>query len=230
MKTIYAADDSKESLDMIRIFLSNAGYQVFTFMSVTEFLAAFQEKEADLVVLSMEMPGWNGLEICNQLRRTSVVPIIFLSEKTNRFEKVHSLLAGADDYISKPFSVAELVARVHCIFRRIAYSVGEDIGRPIQYGNIIADTEAMAFFTGDTRLKLTPLEYEFMLYLMQRPEKPVSREELLKDVWHNDVITDSRVTDDLVKRVRKKLQDAGADIYIKTVWAYGFKLTLQEND
>lgn len=225
-KLIYVADDEKDILEVVNVFLTNAGYQVKTFSTGDSLLAAFRRKAADLVVLDLMMPGMEGFTVCNELRKFTEVPIVILSAKGSEFDRIKGLTIGSDDYLVKPFSPTELVARIHSIFRRIAYSRGEEEALQLQYGNVVIDSKTHKVYMNAASVHVTPMEYDFLVYMINRPEKSVSREDLLRDVWHVDTAVGGRIVDDLVKRVRRKMNDAGTDIYLETVWGYGFKITM----
>lgn len=224
-KRIYVADDEKDICQLINVFLTNAGYQVKTFATGDDLWRAFCETPADLVILDVMMPGTDGLALCAQLRKRSKVPIIIVSAKTTEFDRVMGLTMGSDDYLTKPFSLMELVARVHRIFRRNSCRRELSDFTYLHFGDIFVNTkEEQAFIKGES-LNLTSLEYDFLVYMLNRSEQAVSREELLKNVWEMEFEVSVRTTDSLVKRLRKKLAQSKSVVQIATVRGIGFHFT-----
>lgn len=225
-KLIYVADDDKNIRDLIARFLRNDGFEAEVFEDGDSLLRAFSEKPADLLILDIMMPGTDGLSVCAALREQSGVPIIIVSARDSELDRIQGIATGSDDYMVKPFSPLELVARVRAIFRRMNLNRTDAEESELSYGDIrVSLPERQAYLSGK-KLDLTPTEFGLAVYLMKNSERAVSREELLRSVWRFETEVDTRVTDDAVKRLRKKLRDS--TVRIMPVWGYGFKLELAE--
>lgn len=229
-KTIYVADDEQNICELISSFLKSEGFQVCAFPTGDALLDAFQSAPSDMVILDVMMPGTDGLTVCSRIRERHNVPIIIVSARDSELDRITGITMGSDDYLVKPFSPIELVARVKAIFRRMQLDQDEprtDSSR-LTYGDITLDDRTREAFARDERLELTPTELALMVYLFRNKERAVSREELLKNVWKFDFEVDTRATDDVVKRLRKKL--AGSNVRISAVWGFGFKLETEDAD
>ena len=222
---IYIADDEKNIRELVKCFLENQGYEVETFSNGDDLFKRYKEKNADMIILDVIMPGTDGVEICRQIRQIANVPIIILSAKDSEEDRIKGISVGGDDYLTKPFSPIELVARVQALFRRISMDKVEKVEK-VTFGNIKIDVTKKQAYVDDEEIALTPLEFDFLKYLIQKNNQAISREELLKEVWKiaNDI--DTRATDDTVKRLRRKIADSNVEI--KTVWGYGFKMALKK--
>ncbi len=227
-KLIYIADDDKNIRDLIAGFLKNDGFETEVFENGDALLQAFLNKPADMLILDIMMPGTDGLAVCGKIRAENNVPIIIVSARDSEVDRITGITIGSDDYLVKPFSPVELVARVHAIFRRTQIGkepAGETV---LKYGDIsINQNERTASVNGE-KLELTPTEYLLIGYLIQNSGRAVPREELLKNVWRFETEVDTRATDDVIKRLRKKLKDSR--VRITSVWGYGFKLELEEGE
>lgn len=222
---IYIADDEKNIRELVKCFLENQGYEVETFSNGDDLFKRYKEKNADMIILDVIMPGTDGVEICRQIREISNVPIIILSAKDSEEDRIKGISVGGDDYLTKPFSPIELVARVQALFRRISMDKVEKVEK-VTFGNIKIDVTKKQAYVDDEEIALTPLEFDFLKYLIQKNNQAISREELLKEVWKIAYDIDTRATDDTVKRLRRKIADSNVEI--KTVWGYGFKMALKK--
>lgn len=222
-KLIYIADDEKNIRDLIRTFLLSDGFEAMTFDNGDDLFSAFQTKACDLVILDVMMPGTSGLTICSQLRVLSNVPIIIVSAKDSELDRITGITLGSDDYLVKPFSVIELVARVKAIFRRIDLDQTKSQSQILSFGDISLNLATKEALMKQEKLELTPTEFSFLAYLFAHQERAVSRSELLKHVWSFESDVDTRATDDVLKRLRKKTKDS--NVLIEAVWGFGFKLT-----
>ena len=222
---IYIADDEKNIRELVKCFLENQGYEVETFSNGDDLFKRYKEKNADMIILDVIMPGTDGVEICRQIRQIANVPIIILSAKDSEEDRIKGISVGGDDYLTKPFSTIELVARVQALFRRISMDKVEKVEK-VTFGNIKIDVTKKQAYVDDEEIALTPLEFDFLKYLIQKNNQAISREELLKEVWKIAYDIDTRATDDTVKRLRRKIADSNVEI--KTVWGYGFKMALKK--
>ena len=222
---IYIADDEKNIRELVKCFFENQGYEVETFSNGDDLFKRYKEKNADMIILDVIMPGTDGVEICRQIRQIANVPIIILSAKDSEEDRIKGISVGGDDYLTKPFSPIELVARVQALFRRISMDKVEKVEK-VTFGNIKIDVTKKQAYVDDEEIALTPLEFDFLKYLIQKNNQAISREELLKEVWKIAYDIDTRATDDTVKRLRRKIADSNVEI--KTVWGYGFKMALKK--
>lgn len=232
-KLIYIADDEQNIRMMMKTFLENEGYAVEVFGDGYSIRKAVHEKMPDMIILDVMMPGEDGLSLCTSFRKESRVPIMIVSAKDSPMDRVTGITMGSDDYISKPFLPLELIARVKALFRRSELS-GEQSGsdRPVQdeyeCGNLRIYRKERKVYAGDEAFTVTPTEFEFLLYLIERKEAAVSKKELLEQIWGCKGIQDEmRMPDDLVKRLRKKLKQKHVSAMVEMVWGYGYRLTQQ---
>lgn len=223
---IYVADDEKNIRDLILAFLVNEGFDVMTFPDGDSLLRHFNSEPADLIILDVMMPGTDGFILSSEIRRISNVPIMIVSARDSEMDRITGISLGSDDYMTKPFSPMELVARVKAIFRRIELDSGalKQETRTQGFGDLLLDIASREVRVKDVKLDLSPTEFALILYLVERSDRAVSREELLKNVWKFDFDVDTRATDDVIKRLRKKLNNSGSNVKIESVWGFGFRL------
>lgn len=232
---IYIADDEINICNIIKSFLVKEGYEVETFHDGQSILEAFARRPADMLVIDIMMPMVDGYSVCASVRKQSSVPIIIVSAKDTEPDKIAGLTLGSDDYMTKPFSPMELVARVKSIFRRIeldrSHGQSSDTSQitdkrrnTIQVADVVLDPDTKQAWFGKVELPLTTMEFSLLLYLINNKDRPVSRGELLDKIWGFENEVETRATDDVVKRLRKKLSDFGTLLKIETVWGFGFKL------
>ncbi len=225
MKKIYIADDEEHIRTIVSSFLQNSGYEAITFETGDALLQTFETAPADMVILDIMMPGTDGITLCNTLRQKSSVPIVIISAKDTEVDKITGLTMGSDDYIVKPFSPMELVARVQSIFRRIQLHKTKDDDITLRYGDIeLLPTRRKCWINKDV-VDLTPIEFALLSYLVQHQKRAVSRDELLKNVWKFNFDVCTRAIDDVLKRLRKKLSHS--NVHINSVWGYGLELELR---
>lgn len=227
-QTIYLADDEKNIRDLISAFLSKENFEVKTFGDGDALLDACGICLPDLVILDIMMPGTDGLSICSMLRKANAdLPIIIVSAKDSPYDRVTGLTLGSDDYLTKPFLPLELVARVHSLLRRTQrFAQTNDEVRELTFGTLQLFLERRNALLDGTPLALTPTEFDFLAYLVKHQERAVSRDELLQALWQVNWHADTRVTDDLVKRLRRKLRVLQSQVRIETVWGFGFRISL----
>lgn len=222
-RTIFIADDEENIREAIRAFLEAEGYNVRTFASGEELLEEFPGEQCDLIILDVMMPGMSGFDVCREIRSKSMVPIIMLTARDTDIDYATGLSLGSDDYFTKPFSAMSLVMRIKAIFRRIDYERGaQKVDTKVQFGPVTLDPRTKSASGKSGPLDLTPNEFALMHYLMKQGGSAVSREELLNKIWGYDSAVETRVADDTVRRLRKKL--VGSGVSIETVWGFGFSL------
>lgn len=228
-KLIYVADDEIKIQDLIRMFLQKEGFEVEVFSDGETLLNRFKERKADMLILDIMMPNLDGLSLCSEIRKISEIPIIIVSAKDSESDKIAGLMLGSDDYLTKPFSPVELVLRVKGIFRRMEFDKMPSTNNgSVKIFDIVIHPESRAAECNGEDLRLTPMEFNLLSYLANNKNKGVSREELLSRIWGFDSEVDTRATDDMIKRIRKKLFSAGSNLKIETLWGFGFMISSKE--
>lgn len=226
--TIFIADDEKEIRTLVKTFLEQDGFHVQTFPDGDKLMAALDNASPDLVILDLLMPGTDGLSICSFLRKKfPQLPIILISVKDSPMDRVTGLTLGCDDYLCKPFLPLELIARVHAVLRRTAPVEEQKDPSSVVYGPLTLYPDRRQALHNGLPFQLTPSEFDFLHYLILHKSSAVSRDELLKTLWNMNWTTDTRATDDLVKRLRRKFREIGSPVKIETVWGYGFRISLE---
>lgn len=224
-KLIYIADDEINICNIIKSFLEKEGFKAEVFPDGRALIEAFALKEPDMLILDIMMPEMDGYSVCSYIRQKSAIPIIIVSAKDTEPDKIAGLTLGSDDYLTKPFSPMELVARVRSIFRRIELDKNNVFsGNLIFVSDIALDPDNKQASIGDKQVALTGMEFSLLYYLVLNRNRSVSRSELLDKIWGFEHEVETRATDDTVKRLRKKLINAGSALKIETVWGFGFKL------
>jgi DNA-binding response OmpR family regulator len=221
---ILVVDDEPAITELLRYNLQRNGYQVVVAHDGREALRLARGGHPDLIVLDLMLPELDGLDVCRELRRESSVPIIMLTARDGEVDRVVGLELGADDYVTKPFSVRELVARVKAVLRRVAAREGDAVSR-LRIGPLAIDTLAHEAHVGDSPLALTRLEFDLLEMLVRHAGQALSREQLLDQVWGYDYFGDARAVDSAIKRLRARLQSAGGPSgMISTVRGVGYRL------
>ena len=223
--SIYLADDEKSIRELLHSFLASDGYAVRSFESGDALLEAFRQEPAELVILDIMMPGTDGLAVCRELRAVSDIPIILLTAKDSELDYVMGISQGSDDYLTKPFRPTILLMKVKALLRRVEMDRGKTAAEDeLHYGDIRYSATENAIFYGTAPVSLTQTELRLLSYMMKQPEKAYSREELLSAVWGFDSEVETRVTDETLRRIRKKLLQAGSTVSVSTIWGFGYKL------
>ena len=223
--SIYLADDEKSIRELLHSFLASDGYTVRSFESGDALLEAFRQEPAELVILDIMMPGTDGLTVCRELRTVSDIPIILLTAKDSELDYVMGISQGSDDYLTKPFRPTILLMKVKALLRRVEMDRGKTAAEDeLHYGDIRYSATENAIFYGAAPMSLTQTELRLLSYMMKQPEKAYSREELLSAVWGFDSEVETRVTDETLRRIRKKLLQAGSTVSVSTIWGFGYKL------
>ncbi|MGT2929096.1 response regulator transcription factor [Streptococcus dentasini] len=228
MAKIYIADDDKNIRSLLETFLSDAGFDSASFETGDQLFVHFIEEPADIVILDVMMPGSSGFDVAQKIRERSDVPIILLTARDSDSDYIAGFDRGADDYFTKPFSPVKLVLRVKAILARQSQALASSLRTILSFGSLRLSLDERAAFCQDHAIKLTNTEFELLRILLASPLKTVSREELLEAVWGYTSDVETRVTDDTVKRLRKKLRQVECDVRIETIWGYGFKLVKDE--
>ena len=228
-KLIYIADDEINICNIIRSFLIKEGFDVEIFTDGQSILEAFNERQADMLILDIMMPEIDGYALCSLIRLKSYVPIIIVSAKDTESDKIAGLKLGCDDYLTKPFSPLELIARINSIFRRIELDkMSTNNTKIIRISDVLINLETKQAKVNNTPLNLTIMELSLLHYLIENRNRAVSRSELLDKIWGFENKVETRATDDMIKRIRKKLSDAGSILKIYTIWGFGFTIKDKE--
>ncbi|MBP5493369.1 MAG: response regulator transcription factor [Clostridiales bacterium] len=233
MKKVLVVDDDPNIVEVLRLYFDKDGYAVISCLSGDRALETFQTSQPDLVVLDLMLPGKDGYDICREIRKTSDVPIIMLTARSDTLDKVVGLELGADDYVPKPFEPKELLARVKAVLRRTEkrdaapaeQAETKENNEVISYDGFTVDTARYVVTVDGKEIDIPPKELELLFFLASHPNRVFTREQLLENVWGYDFYGESRTVDVHVKRIREKLEkpDVKTNWQIKTVWGVGYK-------
>ena len=217
-------EDDRALADLLMWHFDREGYEIVRTADGDEALLLAQERTPDLVILDWMIEGVSGIEVCRRLRRrpaTANVPIIMLTARGEESDRIRGLETGADDYVTKPFSPRELLARVNAVLRRMRPSLA---GEQLTYADIEMHVEAHRVRRGGQSIQLGPTEFRLLRHLMENPGRVFSRERLLDAVWPHDADIDSRTVDVHVRRLRKALNEGGRKDVVRTVRSAGYSL------
>ncbi|WP_425329142.1 winged helix-turn-helix domain-containing protein [Thermoactinomyces vulgaris] len=212
------------------MYLEREGYLIEEAEDGEKALQMALDKNYDLILLDLMLPGMDGLDVCAELRKKKATPVIMLTARGEEANRVEGFESGTDDYVVKPFSPRELVHRVKAVLRRASatafLTTNIETHNVIVFPELTIDHDAHEVKAGGKKIQLTPKEYELLYYLAKSPDKVFTREQLLRDVWHYEFFGDLRTVDTHVKRLREKLNRAStkAAKMITTVWGVGYKL------
>ncbi len=231
-KKVLVVDDEKSIVTLLQYNLKQAGYEVLTEMDGEDGKNTALRENPDLIILDLMLPTMDGLEVCKQLRQQkNFTPILMLTAKDDEFDKVLGLELGADDYMTKPFSPREVVARVKAILRRAKHQ--EDLNEKAEengseqliISNLSIYPDQYEAYHGEKLLELTPKEFELLLYLAKNKGRVLTRDQLLSAVWNYDFAGDTRIVDVHISHLREKIeQNTKKPLYIKTIRGLGYKL------
>lgn len=225
---VLVADDDPNVHEVLGLYFRREEYQMLSAFDGEEALEIVRRSRPDIVVLDVMMPKKDGLMVCREIRRETNVPIIMLSAKSEEFDRLLGLELGADDYIAKPFSPREVVARVKVVLRRL-HDVGEaSRSTHLVVGNLDIDMNAYIVKLGDKPVSCTPKEIEILWTLASNPGMVFSREHLLQSIWGYDYIGDTRAVDSHIKRIRAKLCNGENGWDIRTVWGVGYRFECED--
>lgn len=223
-KSIYVADDEKSIRDLIYAFLNQEGFEVKLFENGDLLYQAFSETKPDLIILDVMMPGTDGFSICAKIRRQSDIPIIILTSRETDADYITGFTLGCDDYFTKPFSPVMLVLRVKAILKRKFTANNHTTSEKLYFGDLVLKPKQKTVLCKKNVINLTNTEFVIMQYILENKDRAISRDELLESIWGYDKDVETRVTDDNIKRIRKKLSVVGSNVLIETIWGFGFKL------
>ncbi|MEG0641199.1 MAG: response regulator transcription factor [Clostridium sp.] len=220
---ILLVDDDTNICDLVELYFEKEGYKVYKVHNGIDAIALFKDKEPDIIILDIMMPGKDGYEVLKEIRKTSHVPVIMLTAKGETFDRVLGLELGADDYLVKPFEAKELVARVRAVLRR--YKPQEQ-SRKIEFKDLLIDPDSYTITYKGNKVDMPPKEFDLVNFLSSNPNKVFTRDQLLYKVWGYDYPGDSRTVDVHVKRIREKLKE-NEEWGVKTVWGVGYKFEVK---
>ncbi len=223
MGKVLVVDDDQTVLELLKLYGEREGFEVIVVSDGDQVLAAFDRENPDVVILDIMLPGNDGLTLCRKLREVRMIPIIMLTAKGEEADRVLGLEMGADDYVSKPFSPRELVARIKAVLRR-TQTADAVTNWKLKYPGLEIQADTRRVMVNDTYIILTPREFDLLYHLAQTPRRVFTREELLKAVWGYDYFGDQRTVDVHIRRLRAKLTTLPHE-YLTTVWGVGYQFT-----
>jgi DNA-binding response OmpR family regulator len=222
-QTVLVVDDEEAIAEAVRARLESEGYRVLVAGDGPEAIRVNAEQRPDLVVLDLMLPGMDGLEVCKEIQRERWTPVLMLTARTEEADKVAGLAVGADDYLTKPFSLRELAARVKAILRRIERMRDAKEEGPIERNGLIVDPARRLVSVDGQEIGLTPLEFEILLVLAREPGVVLGRDQLMDKIWGYRDYAGGRVVDSHVARIRRKLGEDGNDPrFVRTVHGVGY--------
>ncbi len=221
MPTILVVDDEEGIRKLVQIYLKKEGFTAHTAANSKEALDKIENKDYDLFIVDVMMPGLDGFGLVKEIRRHSKKPIIMLTARGEEYERILGFELGCDDYVVKPFSPRELVHRVKAMVKRTSANYQQGI--TLKFPRLVIDHEARKVEVDDHEISMTPKEFNLLYYLASSPGRVFTREQILENIWGFDFFGDLRTVDTHVKKLREKLgRDSGPD-YVNTVWGVGYK-------
>ncbi|RDW17147.1 DNA-binding response regulator [Oceanobacillus arenosus] len=217
-------EDDLNIQNIVAAYLKKEGYEVTTMDSAEKGWDLWENDPPDMWILDIMLPGMDGYEFCKRIRNESNVPIIIISAKDEEIDKIIGLELGGDDYLTKPFSPRELMARVKRLFKRTQITPARVAQDRLKVDHLLIYRNDRRIFWNGKEHEVTTKEFDMLLLLAENANRAFSRDELLVKIWGNDYFGSDRAVDDLVKRIRKKL----GDVPIETVWGYGYRLRKEE--
>ena len=221
--SVLIVEDEKNIADLLQLYLEKEGYAVTIAADGGQGLDKFRSIKPDLVLLDVMMPVMDGWTVCKTIRAESQTPVIMLTAKSETDDKVAGLKSGADDYITKPFEMKEVLARIEAVLRRSDRSTAEPSARRLSFDKLTIDMDAFELTVDGKKVDTPPKEMELLFYLASSPNRVYTRNQLLDEVWGFDYFGDSCTVDVHVKRLREKLEGVSEKWCLKTVWGVGYK-------
>jgi DNA-binding response OmpR family regulator len=221
--SVLIVEDDRNIAELLQMYLEKEGYAVTIADDGGKGLEKFRAIKPDLVLLDVMMPVMDGWTLCRTIRAESQTPVIMLTAKSETDDKVTGLRSGADDYITKPFEMKEVLARIEAVLRRTSAAGSETKSRRLSFDNMTIDMDSFELTVGGKRVDTPPKEMELLFYLASSPNRVYTRNQLLDEVWGFDYFGDSRTVDVHVKRLREKLEGVSDRWSLKTVWGVGYK-------
>ena len=227
-KSILIVEDDNNIADLLRLYLEKEGYQATIAADGTQGIDLYRKLRPDLVLLDVMMPGVDGWGVLRAIRQDSQTPVIMLTAKGETTDKVSGLKQGADDYITKPFEMKEVLARIHAVLRR---TMGEEeqTSKKLTFDKLVINLDSYELLVDGQRVDTPPKELELLFHLASAPNRVFTRNQLLDEVWGFDYFGDSRTVDVHIKRLREKLENVSDQWRLKTVWGVGYKFEVGGN-
>ncbi len=226
-KKVLVIEDDPNIAELLRLYLEKDGFNVTIASDGGKGVSEFERISPDLVLLDIMLPVLDGWGVCREIRTTSKTPIIMLTAKGETFDKVNGLEMGADDYITKPFDVKELLARVHAVMRR--FEPNEEAQcKKLVFDKLEINMDSFELIVDGKKVEAPPKEMELLYHLASTPNRVYTRNQLLDEVWGFDYFGDSRTVDVHIKRLREKLENVSDKWCLKTVWGVGYKFELND--
>lgn len=221
-KKALVVEDDANIAELLMLYLEKDGFEVCIASDGGKAISEFAAFSPDLVLLDLMLPVMDGMQVCREIRKESSVPIIMLTAKGSTNDKITGLDAGADDYVTKPFEIKELLARIHAVMRRsdVDESPKE---KKLEYDKLIINLDSYELIVDGTKVDTPPKEMELLYHLAASPNIVFTRNQLLDEVWGFDYFGDSRTVDVHIKRLREKLEGVSSEWSLKTVWGVGYK-------
>ena len=225
-KRALVIEDDGNIAELLRLYLSKDGFEVMICADGAKAEGIFDLFQPDVVLLDIMLPGRDGWSICQAIRSKSRTPILMLTAKGETADKVNGLEMGADDYITKPFNVKELIARVHAVMRRTEDTPVEE--KRLEFDKLVINMDSYELIVNGQKVDTPPKEMELLYHLASAPNRVFTRNQLLDEVWGFDYFGDSRTVDVHVKRLREKLEGVSDKWSLKTVWGVGYKFEVEQ--
>lgn len=226
IKRALVVEDDSNIADLLRLYLGKDGFEVMIVSDGAKAESSFDLFSPDVVLLDIMLPGKDGWTICREIRKKSAVPIIMLTAKGETSDKINGLDMGADDYVTKPFDVKEVLARVHAVMRRT--DADAPVEKKLEFDKLIINLDSYELIVDGKKIDTPPKELELVYHLASSPNRVFTRNQLLDEVWGFDYFGDSRTVDVHVKRLREKLENVSEKWSLKTVWGVGYKFEVTE--
>lgn len=225
MKKIYIAEDDKHISQILQTHLEQNAYDVSSFSDGQALLEAYNALPCDLIITDIMMPRMNGYDLCKEIRKTSLIPLIMISANNDEVDRILGLELGGDDYIGKPINLRELTVKVkNALHRMTLINQSPSPSHNLSHLDLSLDLESRSAQIAGDFFEVTTKEFDFLELLLNNVGKAFSREQIIRAVWQYDFDGDSRQVDQLIKRLRKKMLLLGSDCEIKTVWGFGYKI------
>lgn len=223
-RTVMICDDKEAVHESLTRFLHEDGIEVISVYDGEAALEALSRHPVDLIILDVMLPRINGTDVCRTIRRSSDIPIIFLSARSEEIDRIIGLELGGDDYVTKPFSPREVALRVRKILSRTSAAPARPATQMLRYAELSVNPDTMEVFVGEQKLDMTAKEVHLLSYLICNAQKVLNREQILKAVWGYDYYGDTRAVDAVVKRIRKKLPTENVHFSIQSIYGVGYRL------
>ena len=226
---VLIVDDDKNICELLRLYLEKDGYETAVAFNGRRALEQFEAFAPDCILLDVMLPYYSGTEVCQMIRKTSEVPIILLTARSETDDKVAGLGAGADDYVTKPFEPKEVLARIKAVTRRNRKEKDAQSAGLLQYDKLVIDIDRFALTVDGQAVYLPAKEMELLYFLASNPNRVFTRDQLLDSVWGFDYIGDSRTVDVHIKRLREKIKGVSSQWNLRTVFRVGYKFEVMDS-